>query len=47
MKPPIIETERLTLRPFTEADIGPLIEAAINNPDVMETLPSGPQKTSQ
>jgi ribosomal-protein-alanine N-acetyltransferase len=47
MIPPTIETERLTLRPFTESDIAPLVEAVISNPDVMNTLPSGPQKTSQ
>ena len=43
MKAPVIETERLTLRAFCEADVGPFVAAVFSDPQVMATLPHDPR----
>jgi RimJ/RimL family protein N-acetyltransferase len=43
MKAPTLETERLTLRPFQDADVEPFVDAVFSNLNVMKTLPQDPQ----
>lgn len=43
MKAPVIETDRLTLRGFSGADVGPFVAAVFSNPKVMATLPQDPR----
>ena len=43
----VIETKRLSLRPFTERDIGDFASAVFSNPNVTATLPSKPQTRAE
>ena len=47
MQAPTLLTERLVLRPFSEADIWPLAETVFSNPAVMATLPGEPQSPDE
>jgi len=40
---PLIETDRLTLRPFRDNDVVPFVAALFSNPEVMKTLPQDPK----
>ncbi|MBT4889582.1 MAG: GNAT family N-acetyltransferase [Rhodospirillales bacterium] len=42
MEAPILETERLILRPFTGDDVDSMIREILSDPDVMVTLPEAP-----
>lgn len=46
MQPPTLSTERLTLRPFTEADIEPMYQI-VSGEDVFRFFPPGPLVTRQ
>jgi len=43
MLAPVIETERLTLRPFHDGDVKPFVDAVFSNPKVMATLTHNPR----
>jgi RimJ/RimL family protein N-acetyltransferase len=43
MDAPLIETDRLTLRPFRDNDVAPFVAALFSNPKVMKTLPQDPK----
>lgn len=42
MDAPLIETDRLTLRPFRDSDVAPFVAAVFSDPEVMKTLPQNP-----
>lgn len=43
MQPPTLETDRLVLRPFVDADAGPLARDIFGDPDVTANLPEDPK----
>ena len=47
MQAPVLETERLTLRPFSKTDVAGLVREIMSDPEVMAALPQTPRTAEE
>jgi RimJ/RimL family protein N-acetyltransferase len=47
MQAPVLETERLTLRPFSRTDVDGLVRELMSDPEVMASLPQDPRTAEE